>query len=144
MLKMWRPFLFLRHTMMVMLLCTFVMMMNILLGLITWKLFHSFWFAVFLFAFTPTWLACFGLVFATRWRWHELMSGVFLAIFLSLFIYLRDMEGLGYRTVLCITAGGMGMCTVSLGYAVRRLSRSLYQDLKKRHLPPPNDTPLNV
>ncbi|MGB8954686.1 MAG: hypothetical protein WCC10_04895 [Tumebacillaceae bacterium] len=143
MMKTWHPARFLRHTLMVMLLCTIVLMINILLGLISWKLFHSFWFTVYLFAFTPTWLACFGLVFATRWRWLELMGGVFLAIFFALFVYLRDMEGLGYRTALCITAGGIGMGTVSLGYAVRRLTRSLLQDLKKRPVPPPQDTPLN-
>ena len=95
MMKTWRPARYLRHTLLVMLLCTIILMINILLGLISWKLFHSFWLAVFLFTFTPTWLACFGLVFATRWRWLELIGGVFLAIFLALFVFLRDMEGLG-------------------------------------------------
>jgi FtsH-binding integral membrane protein len=107
------------------LLCAFVLAFSFGLAWVTTEWFFSFWLTVFFLFFTPIWLAVFGLVFATRWRWHELSSGVFLAVFLVLFLAMRPLGNSDFRVYLAFAGGCLGVFATSGGFFTTRLFLSL-------------------
>ncbi|TCP56054.1 hypothetical protein EV586_103714 [Tumebacillus sp. BK434] len=126
----WRRFLshpVWRQSLMSGLLCTVVVMTYALLGMIAFQLYYHFWFQVFLILFTPVWLVCYGLLFASRWKWHELVLGVFLALFPIAYFYLSGVEDTGYRLSSALSLSGGGVLAVSLGYWLARIGRSLFR-----------------
>ncbi|ARU61228.1 hypothetical protein CBW65_09660 [Tumebacillus avium] len=113
------------------LLCTVVVMTYALVGMIAFQLYYHFWFMVFLILFTPVWLVCYGLLFASRWKWHELALGVFLALFVIARFYLNDVEDSGYRLVSVLSLAGGGVLAVSLGFGLSKIGRSLFHTQKR-------------
>lgn len=113
------------------LLCTVVVMTYALLGMIAFQLYYHFWLQVFLILFTPVWLVCYGLLFASRWKWHELALGVFLALFVIARFYLNDVEDSSYRLVSALSLSVCGVLAVSLGFWTAKIGRSLFQTQKR-------------
>lgn len=119
-----------RHSAMAALLCTIVVMLNLLGGMIAFKLFYSFWFGVALYAFTPIWLICYGLFFSSRWRWHELALGVWVALFAITWFALRDVDGTSYKMATGLFFSITGATAVTLGALTATLARSITKDIR--------------
>ncbi|MCX7572187.1 hypothetical protein OS242_19965 [Tumebacillus sp. DT12] len=112
------------------LLCTIVLVLNVLAGLIAFQFVYNFWLGVFFLALMPTWLACFGICFALRWRWHEISLGAFTALFWAMYLYVGDVESFRYRTVSSAMFATGGVLAVSAGYATGRLGHSILRGLQ--------------
>ncbi|MGZ4030972.1 MAG: hypothetical protein ACXVDJ_02150 [Tumebacillaceae bacterium] len=119
-----------RHSAMAALLCTLVVVLNMLLGLIALKLFDSFWLGVALYAFTPVWLICYGLFFSSRWKWHELALGVWVALFAITLFDLRDADGMSYKMATGLFFSLTGAFAVTLGSLTATLARSITKDIR--------------
>jgi hypothetical protein len=112
------------------LLCAFVVLLNVAAGVMTLKVWYNFWLSVFLFALTPTWLLCCGLLFAKRWRWRELALGIFAALFALTWLYMRKGNDPLWQILTGCLCGGCGVLLMSLGYSTHVLGRSLARDVK--------------
>lgn len=112
------------------LLCTIVLVINVLAGLIAFQFVYNFWLGVFFLALLPTWLACFGICFALRWRWHEIALGVFTALFCAMFLYIGDVESLRYRSASAALFATSGVFAVTLGYATGRLCHGIFKGVQ--------------
>lgn len=113
------------------LLCTIVLMSYALVGMIAYHLYYHFWFLTFLILFTPVWLVCYGLIFASRFRWHELSLGVFSALFLMTTLYLHNIEDESFRLVTALSFAGGGVLSVSLGFWTAVLFRTIFRTQKR-------------
>jgi hypothetical protein len=122
---------FWRKSAMAGLLCTSVVLTYALIGMIAYHLYSHFWFLVFLVLFTPVWLVCYGLLFATRWKWHELSAGVFVALFLISNVYLNSVEELSFRLLSSLSLAATGVIAVSLGFCATRLGLSVFGKTKR-------------
>jgi len=113
------------------LLCIIVLVLNVLAAVIAFRFVYNFWLGVFFLALMPTWLACFGICFAMRWRWHEISLGVITALFWAMFLYIGDVESYRYRTASSALFAIGGVFAVTLGYATGRLGHSTLQSIRR-------------
>jgi len=120
-----------RQSLLAGLLCTIVILSNIGLGLVAEKLFYSFWFSVFLFGFTPVWMACYGLMFATRWKWHEMALGVLVSVYVIVLIGMRGGEDGDYVQATALGAAALAVCSMTLGHLCGRLGAAIWHDLRR-------------
>lgn len=105
----WLQFLWVTHS------CTIVLLVSLVIGWTLMQMFYSFWFYVSLFAFTPIWLWCFGLVMRSRFRFFPMLVGVLISLLLMSYFALGDVEplkarlqmasGLSLAGALCMSAG---------------------------------------
>lgn len=105
--------------------CTCVLAGNWLLVLLAYNVLHSFWLSVFLAGFSPVWLACYGMLLASKWRWLDLMFGVVAAALLAGWILTYGVEGTGYRLMLIINLAGLAALAATIGWGTSRLFYSL-------------------
>jgi hypothetical protein len=113
------------------LLCTAVVMLNMLIGLISFHLFYSFWFGVAVYAFTPIWLVSFGLFFSSRWKWHELALGVFAALLVITLFAMRDLDSMAYKMATGTFFASVGAFAVSLGSITSTVGRMIRRDIRE-------------
>ncbi|ASS76699.1 hypothetical protein CIG75_18130 [Tumebacillus algifaecis] len=120
-----------RQSAMAGLLCTVVVLTYALFGMIAFHFYYHFWFMVFLILFAPIWLVCYGLLFATRWKWHEMALGVFGALFLIVQVYLKGVDDSWERLLSTLSLAGGGVLAVSLGFWIAKLGQSFTQTEKR-------------
>ncbi|MFC4769998.1 hypothetical protein [Effusibacillus consociatus] len=110
---------------MVMLLCSFVILANVLIGWMVILTHYSFYMAVFFFLFIPVWLFAFGLVFHSKWKWYFMLPGSFLAgLFLCFTFFIRG-EDLSFRILNALLLASIGSLSVLGGWAIRELIHSI-------------------
>lgn len=127
---------FFHHTLLIAVVCAAVIGVNVLLGQLSFQVYHQFWFSVFWFSFTPIWLTCYGLFCTTRWRWYEFGIGVTAALFLITLYVTRSVEENAYQTALALFLTGIGTTAAMAGFWMNRLFRSLRRDFASSKEPP--------
>ncbi|PWK05415.1 hypothetical protein [Tumebacillus permanentifrigoris] len=110
--------------------CTAVLAGNWLLVMFSYSVLHAFWLSVFLAGFSPIWLACYGMLLATRWRWLDLTLGVSSAALLAGWVLTLGVEGAGYRAMLIASLAGLAALATSTGWGTARLYQSLRVDAR--------------
>lgn len=128
---MWRS---VRHVFWAAFWCAGVVLVNGWLAMIAYTVWHAFWLSLFWVGFLPIWLACYGMLFASRWLWRELAIGVFAAVSLVCWILFHEMESMRYRVLMSITFGLVALLVMTLGFWTERLYRSLLADWRSSTL----------
>ncbi|KEO80978.1 hypothetical protein [Tumebacillus flagellatus] len=117
-----------RHVLFAAFWCAVVVLVNFSIAEFAYGVLHAFWLSLFLVGFLPVWLACYGMMFASKWLWRELSVGVFGAVCLVSWALTHEMEGARYRLLMALTFGVLAVFAMTLGYWTERLFRSLLAD----------------
>ncbi|MBL0389266.1 hypothetical protein JJB07_21995 [Tumebacillus sp. ITR2] len=108
--------------------CAVVVLVNFLFAEFAYTVLHAFWLSLFLVGFLPVWLACYGMMFASKWLWRELSLAVFGAVCVVSWALMHEMEGARYRLLMAVTFGLVAVFAMTVGFWTDRLFRSLIRD----------------
>lgn len=124
--------LYIREVVMVMLLSSFVVLANAIVGWLVIVNHYSFYLAAFFFLFIPVWLFFFGIVFQPKWSWYSMIAGSLCSIFLLSFLFFMTGEDVSFRLLNSLLLAALGSFSVVCGWVTRYLVHCMRVKYVKR------------